>query len=626
MILASLLRHLSLRHLRLQKIQLAMTVAGIGLGVAAMVAIDLVSRSVLASFETSINEITGRAALQITGPEAGFPGALLEEVQAVPGVEHAVPVVEANAQLAGGRSRSLLILGVDILQDQGIRDYRLAGEAAEVPDPLLFLAKRDSILVTAAMAAQEGIALDQAVAVQTVAGIRTFTVRGLLHPEGPARVAGGDVAIMDIDAAQLAFGKSGRLDRIDVSLLPGIGLDAMKERLLARLPAGYTVDTPASRSRQVEILLARFQKSMELVSFMALFVGMYLIYNAVSIAVVQRRREIGILRALGATRAGIAGLFLAETLVAAAVASALGIGLGVLLARASVGVVAQSITEIYLKTAVSELVFSWPSAAGTAAIGMAASLLAALFPALAGGRANPVAAIRAMPYAEDAVVTGRGIPVASGLLLLGALLTLTVFLMAPAGSCFRGMGAIFLAVLALLMGLSLGTPLLLARLLPWSHPALAACFGSGGRLAGLNLQRSVRRSAVAVAAILCSIALFVSSANAVHSLRRSMFDWFDSIVRADILVSSGHPLATGGSPTIPMPAEMQAAMATVPGVGSVEPFRKGYLSYQGKKILLKVFDVAVRMEYCPGMIVQGSREDMARLLPDQDVTVHQLPW
>ena len=165
--------------------------------------------------------------------------------------------------------------------------------------------------------------MDQKIQIQTVRGILTFRVRGLLNPEGPAKAMGGNIAIMDLPAAQMAFGKDDRIDRIDVSLLRGEDLDVVRERIRKALPEGYRVDTPEGRTRQVELLVSHFQKNINLISFIAVFVGMYLIYNAVSISVVQRRKEIGILRALGTTRGQIIALFLGETFVMAIVGSSL---------------------------------------------------------------------------------------------------------------------------------------------------------------------------------------------------------------------------------------------------------------------------------------------------------------
>lgn len=595
-----------------------MAVVGICLGVAAMASIDIVNRSVLHSFEDSINHIMGRAALQITGADSGFPETMLDRIQNVPGVEYAVPVIETNANLAGGKERSFMILGVDVLQDNQIRDYSITDESADIPDPLLFLAKPDSILLTRTMAEREGIKIDQDIQVQTVQGIKTFTVRGLLNPEGPAKVASGDIAVMDIYAAQMAFGKEGRIDRIDVSFLRGEDLDTIKGRIQAALPDGYYVDTPAGRTRQIEIMLTRFRKSIGLISFMAMFVGMYLIYNAVSISVVQRRKEIGILRALGTTQGQIIRLFLGETFVMATVASLLGIGLGIVFAKLTVGIVAQSVTEFYLKASVTKLIFLWSDAVKTLGLGILASLAAAALPARAGTRITPISAIRILPYAEDGFLLGRKVRAASAFFVLLSMVMLIAYKAGDASSAIRSTATMFLSMIFLLLGISLSTPFFLRRFITVAHRYLASLMGAQGRLAGLNLQKNISRNAVAAAAIFFSISLFVSSSSMIYSLNKSLLDYIDAVENCDILVSSGHPIAMGGVPSIPMPEEMLAEIESVPGVLSADPFRKTYLNYNGRRIFLGSIDIVRSMEYNPYIIAEGRREDIRRLLPDQD--------
>lgn len=618
--LSNLLRHISLKHIKLQKAQLFIALSGICLGVAAMVAIDIVNRSVLRSFEDSINHATGRAVLQIAAGESGFPEKMLDVVQAVPGVEYAVPVIETNAKLSGGAERAIMILGVDVLQDHQIRDYSITDESADIPDPLLFLARSDSILLTRSMAEREGIKIDEQIQVQTVEGIKTFQVRGLLNPDGPARVAGGDIAIMDIYAAQMAFGKEGRIDRIDVSLLRGEDFDAVKERIQRAVPEGYNIDTPAGRTRQVEIMLKRFQNSIGFISLMVMFVGMYLIYNSVAISVVHRRKEIGIMRALGARRGEIIRLFLGETFVMSAVASFLGIGIGLIFARLSVGVVAQSVTDIYMQASVTELAFSWGEVVRDGTIGVLASLAAAAFPAISCARITPISAIRSMPYSEDGFLFGGKIKIASAVFILLSIVTFAVYRMAGTSSAFRTSGTTFASAIFLNIGLSLCTPFFLKWFLTFFHRFIAPRLGAKGRLAGLNLQKNVSRNAVALAAVFFSISLLVSSVTAMNSIRKSIFDWIDSVVRADILIASGHPLSIGAH-GIPMPGEMIKEFEQVPGVLTVEPFRKGYIYYNGKKVMFETTDIAMRMEYCPGMMAEGTREDMVRLLPGQDNVV-----
>ena len=618
MSLINLLRSISLKHIKFQKARTFMAVVGICLGVAAMVSIDIVNRSVLHSFEASINHVMGRAALQITGAESGFPEKMLDRVQGVPGVEYAVPVIETNANLAGGKERSFMILGIDVLQDNQIRDYSITDESADIPDILLFLARPDSILLTRIMAEREGINIDQEIQIQTVQGIRKFKVRGLLNPEGPAKVAGGDIAFMDIYAAQMAFGKEGRIDRIDVSLLRGEDLDTVKGRIQVALPDGYYIDTPAGRTRQIEVMLTRFRKSIGLISFMAMFVGMYLIYNAVSISVVQRRKEIGVLRALGATRGQIVRLFLGETFVMAVLASFLGIGLGVVFAKLTVGVVAQSVTDLYLKASVTGLSFSWNDVIKSLILGILASLAAALLPARAGTRITPISAIRILPYTEDGFLLSGKVRAASAFFVLLSIVILIAYKTADASSAIRSTAAMFSSMVFLLLGISLSTPLFLRRFIAVSHRYLASFMGAQGRLAGLNLQKNISRNAVAAAAIFFSIALFVSSSSMIYSLNESLLDYIEAVENCDILVSSGHPIAMGGVPSIPMPEEMLEEIEKVPGVLSADPFRKTFLNYGGRRILLGSIDIVRSMEYNPYIIAEGRREDIRRLLPDQD--------
>jgi putative ABC transport system permease protein len=616
--LPNLIKHISLRRIRLQKVHALMTVAGICLGVAAIVSIGIVNKSVLRSFEDSINRVTGRAALQVAGAASGFPESLIDRVQKVPGVEYAVPVIDTQGILVGAKERSLMILGVDVLQDSNIRDYKLSDENADIPDPLLFLARPDSILLTQELARREGIKIDQQIRVQTVSGIRTFRVRGLLNPEGPAKIMSGDIAVMDYPAAQMAFGKEGRIDRIDVTLLRGEDLETVRERIRKALPGGYSVVTPEGRTRQVELLISRFQKNINLISFIAVFVGMYLIYNAVSISVVQRRKEIGILRALGTTRRQVIALFLGETVVMAIAGSALGVLVGIVFAKSAIGAVGQTVSELYIRTSIPEITISWPNLAAGFITGILASLAAALFPALTSTRISPISAIRSMPYSEDGFISGWKLKMASLCCIVLASALLILYNAAPASPVLHGATSMFAATILLLLGVSLATPSALRWFLALFRRAVSPRVGAAGRLAGLNLQKNIGRNAVAAAAIFYGISVFVSSAGIIYSAKQSVLEWIDSYVRGDIIVTSGHPIASTGAQNIPMPVEMWKEIEKVPGVLSADPFRKIYTDYKGRRILLLTLDIERRIKYSPFKIAEGKREDFVRLLPDRD--------
>jgi putative ABC transport system permease protein len=622
----NLLRHISLKHLRLRKAQTFMSVVGICLGVAAIVSIGVVNRSVLFSFEDSFTRVTGKAKLQVTGAQSGFPEALLEKVQNVPGVEYAVPVIETDGMLVAGKERSIMILGVDVLVDTQVRDYSITGESSDVPDPLLFLAKPDSILVTKTMADREGFTIDQKIQVQTVEGIKTFRIRGILNPEGPAKAMGGNLAVMDIYAAQMAFGKNGRIDRIDVSLRQGEDLETVRQAIAGALPKGYMVDTPAGRTRQVETMISKFQNGFNLISYLAIFVGMYLIYNAVSISVVHRRKEIGILRALGCSRKEIVLLFLGETLILSVIASSLGVGLGLLLADSLVGSFGRVISETYIRTSVGGIHVTWFYPVLGFACGVIASLFAALFPARASSRVSPASAIRSVPYAEEGFFTTGRLNFGGALCLILSFSILAAYNLMGDSSLAKNTTFLFVSQLLLAIGISLFTPSFLRGFVTIFNRLFSSGFGAAGRLAGLNLRKNLTRNAVAVAAVFFGISVFVGSSGFVYSVKESAISWLDSVVRADIIVTSGHPSSSTNAQTIPMPVKMSRELETVPGVLSADPWRKVSLNYNGKSVLLSTIDVALRSKYSNYVIAQGATKDLLRLLPNQDNVVVSEPF
>jgi putative ABC transport system permease protein len=329
-----LLRLISWPYARKHGFRWLLTVAGIVLGVAVFVGMHTANQSVLAAFQGTIDRIAGKAQLQVSAGEPGFDEEVLDKIRAVPEVSAAAPVIEASVT-AGGTS--LLILGVDMLGDRSLRTYDLEDSEEGIDDPLVFLAQPDSLLVSKTFADQKGLAIDSRVPMRTMTGDVTFVVRGIMKPEGLASAFGGDLAVMDIYAAEKMFGRGRKFDRVDVALQEGVKLEDAERKLKAALGPGFQVEPPSSRGQQFEATSRVYALASDITSLFALFIGMFIIYNTFAIAVTQRRKEIGILRALGATRGQIRTLFLAESALTGLAGTALGILAGLVLARAMAG-------------------------------------------------------------------------------------------------------------------------------------------------------------------------------------------------------------------------------------------------------------------------------------------------
>ena len=292
-----LLRLITWPYIRKHVLRSVLTVAGIVLGVAVFVGMHAADQSVLGAFHRTVDRIAGAAQLQVTAGDAGFDEEVLERVQSVPEVRVAVPVIEAVAETGMKGQGNLLILGVDMTGDRSLRDYDLeSGEEAVIDDPLVFLAQPDSIMVTREFAARNRLAIDSRLPMGTIEGEKQFTVRGIMKSGGMAQAFGGNLAVMDIYAAQKVFGRGRRFDRIDLAVKEGVSVEQCRAALEKLLGPSLTVDQPSGRGAQFENMIRSYSIGMNITSLFALFIGMFIIYNSFAIAVTQRRYEIGILR------------------------------------------------------------------------------------------------------------------------------------------------------------------------------------------------------------------------------------------------------------------------------------------------------------------------------------------
>ena len=258
-----LLRLISWPYLKKHAVRSLLTVIGIVLGVAVFVAMHTANQAVFFAFERTVDRIAGAAQLQVTAGEAGFPEEVLERVQAIPEVQVAVPVIEAPAGTRLSGQGNILILGVDMTGDRSLREYDLeSGDEAVIDDPLVFLAQPDSIIITNEFSERNNLDVGDRLTLSTMVGDKPFTVRGIMRSGGLTSAFGGNLAIMDIYAAQQVFGRGRRFDRIDLKLRDGVAVDAGQASIRKVLGVGFDVEPPASRGQQLESTLAVYAISM----------------------------------------------------------------------------------------------------------------------------------------------------------------------------------------------------------------------------------------------------------------------------------------------------------------------------------------------------------------------------
>ena len=385
-----LLQSLSWRHVLRHRLRTALTFFGIALGVSVIIAIAVVNRSLTTSFQSTIEQIAGKAVLQVANGESGVAESLFPVIRDTVGVRDAAPAVEGFLPLADAPGERLYVYGVDLLTDSAIRDHQFSDAGFAFDQALDFIAQPDSIALTESFSRRLNLPLGARLTVLTSAGRREFTVRALLKEQGMAKVFGGSFALLDLPVAQRTFGKEGKLDIVDLTVEEGQVIDAVQQRLRDRLKGAAEVERPRKRGEQIEQLLTSFRVGLFFVSLIALFVGFFLIYNTVSVSVIQRKKEIGTLRCLGMKRGELLRLIVAEALLLALVGSIFGAVLGWLLARAALVAVGETVGNLFSAIDLVSSDLGWRELLLALASGVAVAVLAALHPAWEAVHVSPL--------------------------------------------------------------------------------------------------------------------------------------------------------------------------------------------------------------------------------------------
>lgn len=581
--LSALVRFVSLRHVATSPVRSLLTLMGVALGVAMVVGMTASNGSILASFHEMVDRASGKATLEIGRDEAGVDQEIVETLGTMQEVEHAAPIIEQSTYLrvpgapgtGGGASERVLVLGVDFLGDLFFLPFERDRGSDVISDPLGFMNDPRAIVISDTLARERGLSPGSKVLVRTAEGMSEFHVEAVLRETGKSKAFGGQVAILSLDAAQLAFARARRADRIDVATRSGVDVDAAAVAIRAKLGGLVAVERPARRGEQVAHMTKSFAVGLQVSALISLFVGMFLIYNSVSVSVAERRREIGILRAVGVTRRRVLAVFLAEAVVLGALGGALGIALGSGLARVVVAAVAPQVSRFYAAINPPPPVVDRSLALTGFVTGLIVTIFAAWMPARAAAATDPVETMRR----DIHVQSGRRIPIGK-LLSLSGVVWLVVFALTFKKSVLSGFVGIGLVNLAAV----LATPAAVVGLHRISQRAAQRWFGLPVRLGLDNVVRHLGRSALTVSALMMATMASVTVAGYSRAFLTSMERWVDQSVPADVIVTAGSPLMDQHE--VPFSAGVQPRLEGVAGVDYVDPVKFTTITFRGMRLEL----------------------------------------
>ncbi len=551
---------LALRNVWTRPSRTLLTAAGIILGVATIVSISIANQSILAGFEALFADVAGSAHLTVQAAsisEDGFDERLLEQVRAVEGVALAVPsTANETMLLLGDREIALTVYGVDPEIDARVRPYHM------VEGSFLSAARQYTAIVVKDLSTEHGIEVGENVTLLGAQGPEQVLVVGIMAKEGPARRA---QIVMPLTDSQDIFARRHRIDTIDIIAKEEIAqststLDRLKAALQDEVGASYEALYPAARAKTITEALEGISLGLSFFAATALFGGAYLIFNTFSMTVVERMREIGMLRAVGATKGQNFRLILSEALILGLAGSLLGILLGLLLSLAMTRMLSApfGLTEWTLSVPPSGLI------AGLA-VGMAVTIGGALIPAIRAGRISPIQALTVRGTGHKAGwLIRHGWKVGLALILLAES---TSFI--PIPEDVAQMGFDQMTFLVLLAGVTLLLPLVIRLLERLARPAIALLYGTEGRIGGSNVNRALGRTTVTAGALTMSVLMLIVIGAQSTSMTSDVRAWMQTAMQGDLFVDSYQP----------MRLDLREELATIEGVVGITPMR-----YQHTKV------------------------------------------
>jgi putative ABC transport system permease protein len=572
---------LMLRPLFGEPVRTLLTVLAVALGVAVVLAIDLAGNAATGSFRSSLETLAGDSEVEITA-SGGVPDDVLKKIASLPFAFRYSPRIEDYAVVADTK-KTIPLIGLDFVAEAGVLTENQsadsnASQPKETPaEALKHLDDSDSIWIGSSL----GYKPRDRVQLLLNDQIHTYTVRGV-YPDSNGNES---AIVMDIAAAQKALTRYGRVDRILLKVPPKPSVEQWIERIRAALPAGVEVRSQGAGTIENRRMLSAFRWNLKLLSYISLVVGAFLIYNSISVSVVRRRADIGIVRALGASRAGTLAAFVGEAACFGFAGALLGIPLGRFMATGAVKLMSATVEALYVSSRPGPIKLHAASIFLALTVGVGIAVLSAYSPAREAALVSPVEAMAHGRREYDlSVHKSRDLLLA---LVLGILAALASRAPAVSGKPIFG----YFATILLVAASALAIPATVSAATSLSSEMIGRLFGVEAKLASRSLAASLRRTSVLVAALSTAIAMMTAVGIMVGSFRQTVVLWMADELPADLYLRPAGFRATDQHPTLSL--GLAENITKIPGVSSIERLRAYEISFEGMPVTLASADLNV---------------------------------
>lgn len=559
------------RSLRSRPLRSVLTTAGIVLGVGMAFGVLILVTTIHSSFSNLFDAIYGNTSVVVSGKSSvgSVPAGTLEKVEAVDGVKSAsgtvfgvFRVVDESGEASTGRADTLFVSGVDFDAPDPSGSKTISGHEPRHPN---------EIELERSWAAQEGLEAGDRLRLATPDGLASLTVAGIFELTTSLDLGGYGVSMLPVQTARRLTGKYGRWDEIDVLAADGVTAASLQRRIATVVGPGVEVATPAGKGDEANESLAGLDIVLYFFSGMAIFVGGFLILNSFNMTVLQRIREIGTLRALGASRRRIATSVVAEAIGLAAIGCLLGLVLGVGLAE----VLAEAMRSFF-GLPISDLDITAGAAIAAIVVGLLATLAGSLYPALRAGRIAPI----------EALTGGGGIDARPGWrrALVGSLLFFPGLAIGGLFWFSNSSGDALAAIvgvgstMTMFVGMVLLSPFVVMPIVRLLATPARALMPAEGRLAADSLRANPLRTSATAAALVVTLSVVVVNSMMSSSFIGSINEELDDRFARDLTVQpAGY--SEYGPPTTGLSPSLRRRVAALPAAGVVTPRRIVYTAH-----------------------------------------------
>jgi putative ABC transport system permease protein len=581
----TLVKRIVVGNMKAERFLTILSVVGVALGIGLFMGVSVATQRAIGSFEANIAGINPTFNYEITNASGtDFPEKTYRSVRAI--TEDCLPVLSTSAEIPEW-NEAIDIQGTYTVKTRavpGISDQRKIEIEA-------FFKNLNGLLITKQFSdahhLKKGNTFSAFLYDKEYKFFVVDVIENSLIPQN--RV------FMDLGNFQEYFNKIGLLTRIEVS-----ADEKMAAAISRVLPSGLAIERKEKVLQDQKSLVESFRYNLRFVTFLAVLVSIFLLYNTIFISVVKRRTEIGILRGLGMDRKTVVALFSIQGIVVGLAGSLLGIAFGQLFAWFAVMAVEKTITRFYGNVLLPDFVITWHDVLRTMLLGLSVSLFASTVPAFQSANVRPNESAREGTFERSYGVRHRLLSIAGIIAIMcGAATTYADYRYAWFNFPWLSYGGIVLFIL----GCTLLAPDYLGASLEAVPKHIARLFSAGARIAVGDIKGSRYRFSLALMSVAVSAALIVAIVSSVYSLKTSFIDWINIYIAADVYIKPAS--CASNFCFYPLADKLTRTVENMPGVEKVGRYRALQLDLFGQKVVAGFGNSDLLSKYRPNI---GSEE------------------